>query len=134
METITEIKERLLALAAKMLKKEGYITDDADVLLELRVAGFQMKYDGWSFKIEGQDWDEIFAVSWGQPEKELLELLKKSENQPIPVPYTSSREVGGIKVINKAFKLNGLPYLLTKVVPSPNSKSWDSTYRIFIRP
>ncbi len=132
-QPIQEIKEKLLAQAVTMLAEAGYVVTEDGVRLELTVAGYHKKHDGWSCSIGNTDWNKIFSLTWGESENALLESLKAGQNQPISIPRPHKREVNSVEVINAAFKAENLPYLLAQVVP-PQFNSAHPTYRIFIRP
>lgn len=99
--TLKEIQLRLEKQAKKMLIASGYTIlpdiagesgrpnpdpGERGFVVDLRVAGYNMHYDGWDCELVDSDWDEILSAPWKEDDKQLLEYLRQRGNVRVCLP------------------------------------------------
>ncbi len=141
MKNISDIREVLASQAFAMLVEEGYQVTEKDVRLSLTVEGYDRRYEGWSTEISPKDWEKILSISWDEPMRKILELLRSRGNSPL-----SDKEIEEIKptqywdFVNEEFKRNFMPYHFTATIKvSRRSRKYcqfrgKPRWRLFIRP
>lgn len=103
--TLAEIQLILERQARKLLIDSGYIIlpdipgeygkpnpdpGEKGLEVDLKVAGYSMRYDGWDYELVDSDWDKILSVHWRDGDKRLLECLKLKGNVSVCLPDIES--------------------------------------------